>query len=241
MEILYNSETTRVSVINKDTDHVYISFNGLTGESIGDEMAEVMEEFKSLAKNSTVFFVADKTMSWGNHLDWEAIVKVLRPYLKKKTITTVGLSMGGSNAILATQFFKVYKVIAFNPQYTIYPEFYPETEYLLWAEKIKSWRFKTIYSGFSKDTIYFLFWSSIHRPDTLFKGLFPTHADVFDFGHGCGHNIAGDLKANDKLARLFELCETNNVKIIDNFVKEYTQNILSHSQDTVPDKSCNNG
>lgn len=220
MEILYNSDTTRISVINRNTYDVYITFNGLTGINITNEMNEVMDEFRSLSKDRTTFFIADKTMSWGNNIEWNKVVEVLAPYLREKaSVTTVGLSMGGSNAILATQFFKVNKVIAFNPQYTIYPEFYPESEYKEWADKITDWKFKTIHSGFNPNTTYFLFWSSVHRPDTLFRGLFPRHSDMFDFEHRYGHNIAGDLKKEQRLQELFDLCETNRVDKIHEFTK----------------------
>ena len=219
-QVLYDSETTRVSVINRNTYDIYITFNGLTGINITDRLTEVMDEFKSLAKDRTTFFIADKTMSWGNNIEWEKVAEVLAPYLyQKASVTTVGLSMGGSNAILATQFFRVDKVIAFNPQYTIYPEFYPETEYKEWADRITNWRFKTIHSGFNNDTVYFLFWSSIHKPDTLFRGLFPRYSDMFDFEDRYGHNIAGDLKKDERLQELFDLCVGNRVDMLHEFTK----------------------
>ena len=220
MEILYDSPTTRISVINRNTYDVYLSFNGLTGDNItSDEMLEITDEFKSLSKDRTTFFIADKTMSWGNNVEWEKAVEVLQPYFEGKTVTAVGLSMGGSNAILSTQFFKINKVIAFNPQYSVYPDFYPESEYVAWSEKIETWRFKTIYSGFTPNTIYFLFWSTVHRLDTLYRNLFPNYANNFDFEHRYGHNIAGDLKKDGRLTELFELCKTNRVDLIHEFTK----------------------
>lgn len=219
MEVLYNSDTTRVSVVDHGTQDVYISFNGLTGEDITDEPLEVTDEFKSLAKDTTTYFIADKQMSWGNKIEWDMVQKALEGRLEGKTVTTVGLSMGGSNAILATQFLKVNKVIAFNPQYTIYPEFYPETEYKPWADRITDWKFKTIHSGFSRDVVYYLFWSDVHKPDTIFRGLFPIHADVFNFGNQYGHNLAGDLKKDGRLKDLFILCQHNRVDLIHEFTR----------------------
>ena len=205
MEILYDSPTTRVLIVDNGTEDVFISFNGLTGEHIKDDYAEVVVEFKSLAKTHTTIFVADKTMSWGNNVDWEEIAGVINPLIRNRNAIAVGLSMGGSNAILASSFISVKKVLAFNPQFTIYPEFHAQTTYMTEAKLIKNWRFKTIYDGFNKHTQYIICWSTKEKSDTYFLGLFPNYITNINFGDRYGHNLAGELKSEGRLQELFDL------------------------------------
>ncbi len=187
LEVLLDNDTTRISFINNNTDTVFVCFNSL-GIINPDEL-----DFYSLSKYFSILFVTDKTSSWGNHLDWESVSKIVNPIIDGKTSYSIGVSMGGSNSIISSNYINTQYVVAFNPQFTIYPGIAPEdSEYLVHAESIKEWKHKTIEDSFLNKKTFYTFISRNDVNDFLFVDKYPKH--VFDCGYGYGHNLAFDLK-----------------------------------------------
>lgn len=216
MRPLLDVTYTRVTMIDMGTEDVYIIFNGLTG--VGYALESEATDFYSLSKTRTTIFITDKSMSWGNNLDWDRITEVVNPHILNKKVTLLGLSMGGTNAIICSQFIKANTVIAFNPQYSVYPEFFNEPEYGGWTKNITEWKFKTIHKSFRSDIDYFVFMSRGHDQDTWFLKLFPKDIYMYDFGYEYGHNIALEIKNEGRMYDLFDLVDNKNLSGIEDFI-----------------------
>jgi hypothetical protein len=208
MQILYETNYTRISIIDKQTNDVYIVFNGLNGTLQDDGTLAVNEQFAtdfySLCKNTTTIFITDKKMSWGNCLEWNQVKDIVNPIIENKTSTIVGLSMGGSNAILSSQFLNANKMLVINPQFTIHTGIFPDNEWMDWAARIDTWKYLTIESGFNNKINTYLLLSSGVEQDVKFINVFPKHYKIIKFDKHYTHNIALDLKNQARLSSLFD-------------------------------------
>jgi len=125
---------------------------GLSFSSIGSGTKYIQnEEFFHLTKKYNIFFIRDITRSWLNNVDIKLIKKNLN---KRKIDFTIGYSMGGFNAIIFSTLYKVKKVIAFSPQFSIHPKISKDKTFLNYASRIKEWKYPQL--KFSENTDYFL-------------------------------------------------------------------------------------
>jgi len=109
------------------------------------------EEFFNLTKKYNIIFIRDITRSWFNNLD----IKLIKKFINKKRINfAIGYSMGGFNAIIFSTLFKVRKVIAFSPQFSIHPKISKDKSFLNYASRIKEWKYPQL--KFSENTDYLL-------------------------------------------------------------------------------------
>jgi hypothetical protein len=125
---------------------------GLAFSSIGQGTKYIQdEEFFNLTKKYNVFFIRDITRSWLNNVD----IKLIKKFLNKRRINfAIGYSMGGFNAIIFSTLFKVRKVIAFSPQFSIHPKISKDKSFLNYASRIKEWKYPQL--KFSENTNYLL-------------------------------------------------------------------------------------
>jgi hypothetical protein len=125
---------------------------GLAFSSIGQGTKYIQdEEFFNLTKKYNVFFIRDITRSWLNNVD----IKLIKKFLNKRRINfAIGYSMGGFNAIIFSTLFKVRKVIAFSPQFSIHPKISKDKSFLNYASRIKEWKYPQL--KFSENTDYLL-------------------------------------------------------------------------------------
>src|SRR5437868_4250885 len=117
MRELVNDENIRVSVIEQNSSTVTLCFTGV-GHAIGGVDVQ-SEEFLNASKMATCLFIIDKKRSWGNSIDFESLGKVIGPYIEARTVNTIGNSMGGFLAVLATRFFPVDVAVAICPQFSV--------------------------------------------------------------------------------------------------------------------------
>ena len=218
MQELINTESTYVSVIDKQTDIVFICFNGLTGTDIAGVHPFQLTEFKSVSKLYTTIFVVDKTMSWGNKVDWDAVRAATQPFVEGKTSISLGLSMGGFNAIVSSSILKVNKVISFNSQYSIHRFIAPDKEYNSYANKIRHWKFKTFDNSFDNNIKYYVFLSEGSAVDKLAISKYPDFCHVFNFGDRYEHNIPAALKKEERMQELFDLVVSDELDKISQYV-----------------------
>jgi hypothetical protein len=218
MQELLNTETVYVTAIDKQTDIVFICFNGLTGTDIDGVHPFQLTEFKSVSKLYTTIFIVDKTMSWGNHVDWDMVKTAIQPVVEGKTTISVGLSMGGFNAIVSSSILNVDKVISFNSQYSIHKLIAPDKEYNDYANKIRHWNFKTFDYSFTNNTKYYMFVSEGSAVDKLAISKYPDFCHVFNFGDKYEHNIPAALKREERLQDLFNLVIANDLYRINEYV-----------------------
>ena len=198
MEVLLDSDTTKIYYINNNTDIVFICFNSL-GTNNPNEL-----DFYSLSRKYSMFFITDKTNSWGNNLDWDSVSSFVNQNIDGKTAYSIGVSMGGSNSVISSNYLNTKYVVSLNPQFTIYPGIAPEhSEYLPYADGVVEWKHKTIEDSFRNKKTYYTFTSTHDINDTLFVHKYPQY--VFDCGDKYGHNLAFDLKNAGHLGGLLDI------------------------------------
>jgi len=229
MQILYETSLTRISIVDKHTNNIYIVFNGLNGTLQDNGELAVSEviatDFYSLCKDTSTIFITDKTMSWGNSVEWDSVYNIVNPIIENKNSTIVGMSMGGSNAILSSQFLKANKMLIINPQFTIHPGVFPDNEWIDWADRIDTWNFLTVESGFRNKIKTYLLLSSGIEQDCKFINAFPKHYKIIKFDEHYTHNIALDLKNQGRLGMLFDAVANDDLNKLDWLSEFYFKNL----------------
>lgn len=211
LKVLLDSDTTKIHFIDNNTNIVFICFN-----SLGMDDPSTLD-FYSLSKKYTMFFVTDKTSSWGNNLDWDLISSFVNPQIGGKTAYSIGVSMGGTNSVISSNYLDTQYTVSFNPQFTIYPGIAPaDSEYLKYADKITDWKHKTIEDSFQNKKTFYTFVSTRDINDTRFLDKYPSH--VFNCGNGYGHNLAFDLKNAGLLGGLLGII-VEGPKVIKKYIR----------------------
>jgi hypothetical protein len=224
MIVLNETDYTRISIVDRGTNNVYIIFNGLNGtvQNNGDFAVDetIATDFYSLSKNTTSIFITDKKMSWGNSIEWQLVKDIVNPIIHNKNSTIVGLSMGGTNAILSSQFLDANNMLLINPQFTIHPGIFPDNEWSDWANSIDTWNFLTVESGFHNKINTYLLLSTGIEQDIKFINAFPKHYKIVKFDKHYTHNIALDLKNQNRLSILFDAVandDLNKLQLLSKF------------------------
>lgn len=223
MKVLLNTPNTRAIFFDKETDFIFLSFTSLLGDDFDPEDDEQhFMDFKPLASIYSTIYITDKTMSWGNNMDWELLSETITPYINNKKVIAIGLSMGAFNAIIGSKFIKIDKVIAFCPQYTVNLEIFPKSGYEPWSNRITNWRFPTVESGFVDHTEYIVAVGSTDIADTMFLDKFSPYCEILNFGSKYGHNVPKDLKDRGVLYTFIDLAVTKDVQALHEFRDTYS-------------------
>jgi hypothetical protein len=171
---------------------------GLAFSSVGQGTKYIQqEEFFNLTKKYNIFFIRDITRSWFNNVD----IKLIKKFLNKKRINfAIGYSMGGFNAIIFSTLFKVRKVIAFSPQFSIHPKISKDKSFLNYASRIKEWKYPQL--KFSENTDYLLIFgdSSLEK---YHASLMPKKKNVrIVLIKDCDHQSITKIKRSGKMYKL---------------------------------------
>jgi len=142
----YNFTRTLINKYSLNKKKTFVAFSSIGGGTkyIQDE------EFYDLTKKYNGIFVRDTSRSWFNHID----IKLLKKNIKEKVDFVIGYSMGAFNAIIFSSLFKVKRVIALSPQFSIHPEISEDKDFINYAARIKNWKYPQL--KFSNDTKYLL-------------------------------------------------------------------------------------
>lgn len=228
MIVLNETDYTRISIVDRGTDNVYIIFNGLNGiiQNNGDFAVDetIATDFYSLSETTTSIFITDKKMSWGNSVEWQLVKDIVNPIIHNKNSTIVGLSMGATNAILSSQFLDAKNMLLINPQFTIHPSIFPDNEWSDWANNIDTWNFLTVESGFHNKINTYLLLSTGIEQDIKFVNVFPKHYKIIKFDKHYTHNIALDLKVQARLTHLFDAVANDDMDKM-NWLSEFYFNV----------------
>lgn len=151
-------------------------------------------------------FIVDKQRSWGNNFDFESISAHLTPFLSKN-VMTIGNSMGGFLAILATQYIHIDVCITFNPQYSVHPNIIPAgSKYPEWVNKIKTWRYLSLKNSFNPRTLYYVFTSDSEMEKKHYLN-FPRDKNIrLYIFKKMGHKVVDRLKQKGLLLSIIRLC-----------------------------------
>ena len=168
------------------------------------------KEFLKSAETSSTVFVVDKKRSWGNNLDFEFIKKIIEKYLEGKAIYTLGNSMGGFLAILATKYFSVKTCIAFVPQFSVNQEIIPnEKRFRQFTQNIKVWNYRSLEKCFNQKTRYYLFFGADNGIEDEQRLMFPSGKNIIKItflSRSFIHNVAQRLKEDGNLYTFIGNC-----------------------------------
>ncbi|MGH1331302.1 MAG: hypothetical protein ACRBBK_10505 [Paracoccaceae bacterium] len=147
IEIVYDEAPLRMGYVQGDTKELVVCFS-----SVGNARA-IMPPFEFVGTATATgrhgLFISDIGRSWMNGAQQaEIVTKQVKKIVAAQgitSVTTMGLSMGGFNALIAPRLFHVDRVIAFSPQYSVHPKHIPdEPRWVFWRRKINPWRFETV-------------------------------------------------------------------------------------------------
>ena len=189
----YNFTKTLINQYYSSKNKTCLAFS-----SIGQGTKYIQsEEFFNLTKKYNVFFIRDITRSWFNNVD----IKLIKKFLNKKRINfAIGYSMGGFNAIIFSTLFKVRKVIAFSPQFSIHPKISKDKSFLNYASRIKEWKYPQL--KFSENTDYLLIFgdSSLEK---YHASLMPRKKNIkIVLIKDCDHQSIKKIKRTGKMYKL---------------------------------------
>lgn len=188
---IYEDNNLKISKKQGDSDNVFLCFSGV-GKAMGGINIQ-HEEFNKATNGATAIFIIDKTRSWG-HIDWNLLSEVISPYLVNRRVLTIGNSMGGFYAILASRHFLIEKAIAFVPQYSVHKSIVPlETRWLMYSQKITNWQYISLEDCFSDQTEYHIFYGN-DPYDAIHKACFPKQKNITMHDYEGDHYLVQDLK-----------------------------------------------
>lgn len=220
-EIILDDDHLRVSCNNNDGPFCVVSFTGIGHGLNGIDLQT--REFTALSPElGPNYFVIDKTRSWGNAIDLEAVCKVIRDRHHDKRIITLGNSMGGFLAILASQYIGAERCISFSPQYSVSPKVVPfEKRWKKYSDKIDTFKFESLSHAFCDETEYFIFFGN-RKSELRHMNLFPDRRNVRKILAGRDHNLARELKQSGLLYPLISECfmDTPDISKFDFNVKK---------------------
>ena len=206
MKLLYEDDNIKISIIERDLPTVTLCFSGAALDDRGLDI--VGAEFIRASQTATAIFIVDKTISWGNNIDFDLLRNVIGAYTQNKIVNAIGNSMGGYNAIIASKVINLNTVIAFVPQYSINKKVMPgESRWDCFGKNITNWRIESLEGYFNMHTNYYIIAGSTggdrahleKMPATsnikkiYFKGIFYDHnvAPVLK-NHNILYDVIGD-------------------------------------------------
>ena len=179
-------KSTEIFVTNNNFDQTIVSFSGIRNKP----------QFRDLSSKYNLIQVVDHTRSWYTNLDVDRIKK----YLDGKPVVTIGVSMGGYNAIQFNKDYPVSLSIAFSPQYSIHPSF-GETRWAEYADKI-AWNCDNCELTLSGVNAYVAFDHKEKDEQRHFSEFYKAskHNSVVVKDYpGYGHNIPASIKESGNL------------------------------------------
>ena len=191
LETLYEDSKLKISKKDGGSDKVFLCFSGLRPPMGLINLQD--EEFVKVRNDATAIFIIDKVRSWGN-IDWDQVIKIASPYLINKRVFTIGNSMGGYCAILASRHFLIEKVIAFVPQYSVHKSIVPlERRWDVDKTDMTGWKYISLEGSFDDNTEYHIFYGS--DEDEIHRKLFPKQKNIKIYIYEGDHALVQILKS----------------------------------------------
>lgn len=179
------------------------------GVGLGQGGVDVQnEEFKKLDSNlGPQIFIFDKNRTWGNAIDFDAMVETVKPFCENRRVITMGLSMGGFLAVVASRYLNPEACIAFVPQYSMKPDIMPgERRWAAYTRNIKNWKIPSLDGYFDATTNYYVFFTAdpMERQH-LAKVPVQENIQTYVVRTG-GHNVGQAMKDSGILYPTIEAC-----------------------------------
>lgn len=174
--------------------NVLICFSGVN-KQMGGMAMQKPEFFQAGQSFDNMLFIDDVTRSWGNHIDFAKMFARLAPFLEGRRVCMLGNSMGGTNAIIASNYINVDIVLAVVPRFTVLPEYdLPDGEHRPYLEDIREWKYPTIWDQFNERTSYKVI-SGSSKTEKCHTDLFPVQDNLSHYVlKPSNHGLAFGLK-----------------------------------------------
>ena len=187
----FNYPKTIIDFVNNNKKITILSFS-----SIGRGRKYIQKnEFSHLTKKYNVLFIKDITRSWFNNID----INYIKSFLKNNNYA-IGFSMGAFNAIIFSSIFPIKKLIAFSPQFSIYPEISKDESFLNFAAQIDHWKYKKL--KFSNKTKYLLIFGDTEK-EKYHMSKMPKGKNIkIMVIKNCDHRTAIILKKRGKIKKI---------------------------------------
>ena len=187
----FNYPKTIIDFINNNKKITVLSFS-----SIGRGRKYIQKnEFSHLSNKYNVLFIKDITRSWFNNID----IKYIKSFLKNNNYA-IGFSMGAFNAITFSSIYPIKKLIAFSPQFSIYPGISNDESFLNFAAQISDWKYKKL--KFSNKTKYLLIFGDSEK-EKYHMSKMPKGRNIkIMVVKNCDHRTAIILKKRGKLKKI---------------------------------------
>lgn len=216
-ETILETDTILISIDKAETassaagGNALLSFTGI-GHAMGGIDVQQPEFYGTGRAFDRVIFITDKTRSWGNRLDFEKISAVVSEIAGGAKLFTIGNSMGGFLAIVATKYMPITTSVAFAPQYSVNPRFAPWEK--RWGEYLNdlSPHYVTHAGDYiMSNTKYYIF-SGGQGVDRRHATEFPVRSNLHHYLFSeIGHGVAGTLKGRGELSELLHGCFSDNL------------------------------
>ena len=187
----FNYPKTIIDFVNNNKKITILSFSSIGG---GRKYVQ-KNEFSHLTYKYNVLFIKDITRSWFNNID----IKYIKSFLKNNNFA-IGFSMGAFNAITFSSIFPIKKVIAFSPQFSIYPEISKDESFLNFAARINDWKYKKL--KFSNKKKYLLIFGDTEKEKYHMSKMPKTKNIKILVVKNCDHKTAILLKKRGKLKKI---------------------------------------
>lgn len=203
---LYDKHPLRIEATIGSSRTLIVSFT-----SVGTERDKwPPKEFIGIASQggkNHVMCITDISRSWmnGDGLD-RLIVTKISDYILDNGITnlmSLGMSMGGYNALLLGRMMPVQRVIAFTPQYSVHPDVVPEeTRWLFFRKQIKKWPHREM-NRLPKDPAKVFIFHGDSEDEKRHWKRYPGADNVKHYIFaGADHSFVGRLKKGHVLRKL---------------------------------------
>ncbi|WP_108262855.1 hypothetical protein [Mangrovicoccus ximenensis] len=161
------------------------------------------EFFRAGEAFDNMLFIDDLGRSWGNAIDFAAMFARLAPFLDGRRVFCMGNSMGGFNAVLATNFAEVEVCLSVVPRFTVHPDWdLPDGEDRPYLADIRDWRFPTLAGQFNGRTLYKVL-SGSSPTETCHSRLFPVQPNLHHYElRPTNHGLARSMKQQGVLPEL---------------------------------------
>ena len=214
-KILHDDDALRISLIERGSKtNMLVCFTdaGLEMGHVGAAMSVAREQPEQFVKTAdyldfSAIYITDKTVSWGNHLDFGHIARLVETEAQGRLLTLLGVSMGGFNAIVASNHIKARLCMAFCPQFSIHPDIMPHEErYKNYARQIRHFAIPSLANQFNPQCVYYTFNGS-SGADQFHWEKFP----VLDYARhyvfpDIDHRVARELRKRNVLIPLIAAC-----------------------------------
>jgi len=208
IKLLYEDSNLQVSIVDKkDSQSVILAFASADLQYHGMELLK--PEFINSANFSTTIFIVDKTISFGNNIDFNLLCKLIYPHIKDKKVNALGSSMGAFNAIIASNFIDISTIVAFVPMFSPSPKIVPkENRWLSFIDKVEIFKFESLENQFNDKTHYYIIagFTGFDIEHLKMMPIKPNIHKLYFKNRKFNHDVARVLKKEKKLYDVIESC-----------------------------------